>query len=137
MAALTSLRNTKSKAGDQRSFLIAANVKIYAGSIVVIEAGYAKPGKTATALSTVGIACQNYDNTGGAAGAFLVSVQTSGGDRDYLMANDTTAPVVQTGVGFDCYVLDDQTVTSDATGRSVAGKALRLENGQVWVRFPI
>ena len=137
MAALTSIRSTKSKAGDTRSFLIGANVKIYAGSIVVLEAGYAKPGKTATALTTVGIACHTYDNTGGSAGAMKVAVQTSGGDRDFLLANDTGTAIVQADVGSDCYVKDDPTVTGDDTGASVAGKVMGLEPGQGWVRFAI
>lgn len=137
MAALTNIRNTKSKDGDSRSFLVGANVKIFAGSIVVLEAGYAKPGKTATALTVAGIACHTLDNTGGSAGAFKVAVTPSLGHIDYLLANDTVTPVVQADVGGPCYVKDDQTVTGDDTGASVAGTVMGLESGQVWVRFAL
>lgn len=137
MAALTKERDTLAKEGQKKTFLMASNVKIFSGAIVCLEGGYAVPGKLDTDLVAVGVACETVDNTGGANGAKSVSVETSHGVREFLLANDTGDPIVQADVGTDCYVLDDQTVTGASSGASVAGKVMGLKDGQVWVRFSI
>lgn len=133
MAALTAERNTLSKPGELMAFPVAANVKIYKGALVVLAAGYAQPGTTATGLVAVGMAIETVDNTGGSAGAETVTVRpgihawanSSGGDA-----------ITQAEVGSDCYVVDDQTVAkADGNGtRSVAGKVLAVDGDGVWVR---
>ena len=57
MAALTKDRNTKRRDAKVFSDPVAATTKIYAGSLVCINAsGYAVPGSTSTALKARGVA---------------------------------------------------------------------------------
>lgn len=136
MAAQTNIRVTKTREGRFTTQKVAANTKIYGGSIVVLEGGYAKPGRTATGLIAMGRATETVDNTGGAAGAKTITIERSAGMVEYLYANDTGTAVAQADVGGDCYILDDQTVTGDNTGRSVAAEVCEVvPNIGVWIRF--
>lgn len=136
MAALTMVRITKSREGRFTTQKVAANTKIYGGSIVVMEGGYAKPGRSATGLTTIGRATETVDNTGGVAGAKSIVIERSVGSIEFLYMNDTGTAVASTDVGSDCYVLDDQTVTGDNTGRSVAGEVAEVvPQVGVWIRF--
>lgn len=130
--ALTQGRNTV-EITDGRTLLIPvkANTKIYEGSIVAVDGGYAIPGKKAEGLLIAGRAEVYVDNTGtgGTNGAQRVIVRRG----IFKWSNDTTNPVTQVDLLKNCYVLDDETVTSLATGASVAGKVLGIENGEVLV----
>ena len=66
MAALTADRNTPYRDGELVSFKVKGAAKIYAGSIVVSDAGYAKPGVKAENLVYLGRAEEFVDNTNGA-----------------------------------------------------------------------
>ena len=130
MSALTAERDTKRRTGDQISLNIAANVKVYAGSLVCRDsAGRAKPGVTATDVLGVGRAAETVDNTGGAADAKTVTVDKG----IFLFANSATDPVLASDVGADCYIVDDQTVSHTDTSQSVAGKVFLVESAGVWV----
>lgn len=142
MSALTKPRDGKAKRGDSETYPMAAGVKIFAGSIVVLDAGYAKPGVEDTGLLCVGRAGFTVDNTDGLDGYASICVEESVGERDFAWSNDVTNPVTQIDVGTDCFIVDDQTVGSDNTGRSVAGKAMGIftdpvRGDQVWVRCPV
>ncbi len=134
MAALTKDRNTLRRERDLLTYPVAANVKIYAGALVCLNAsGLAVPGSTATTLTAVGRAEEQVDNTGGAASALLVPCRRG----VYLFANDATDAVVQADVGKACYVVDDQTVakTNGTNTRSAAGTVRGVESAGVWVEF--
>lgn len=104
-----------------------ANTKIWAGSLVVVDAGYAAPGRTATGLYVAGRAEATVDNTGGAAGARLIEVRR--GCWKWINGDG----IAQADVGKDAYITDDQTVALVATGKSRAGKIVQVETDGVFI----
>lgn len=111
---------------------------IFAGALVCLDAnGYAIPGATATTLTTMGIAEDTVVNAGADGAASIVVRTSAGGELDHLLVNDGTNPVTIAHVGKDVYVVDDNVVSSLATGRSVAGKCTAVTSQGVWVRFPL
>jgi hypothetical protein len=135
MAALTKERNTPTRHGDHAVIRVieckvAATTTIYAGSLVMIDGGYAKPAATATGKVVLGRARQTVDNSAGAAGDKTVEVERGTFKWTNATAGDAIA---QANVWADAYALDDQTVTITATGRSKAGKIVAIEADGVWV----
>ncbi|MBF0445086.1 MAG: hypothetical protein HQL68_05810 [Magnetococcales bacterium] len=132
MSALTAGRKTVRCEGGTFAHPVAAATLIYEGGIVALDAaGNAVPGATATDLTVVGMALGRADNSGGAAGDALVSVERV----TARFINDGTDTVDRTHIGGNAYVVDDQTVAAtDGTGtRSVAGKIMDLDSDGVWV----
>ena len=76
MAALTKDRNTPERSGKDFVYPVAAATRIFAGALVVLDAGVAKPGALATGLVAVGRADAHADNRLGAAGDAKVPVRT-------------------------------------------------------------
>ncbi len=135
MAALTADRNTKERDAKTFSFPVKAATKIFAGSLVVIDAtGYAAPGSVATTHKVVGRAAEQVDNSAGANGA--VSVKVERGCFRFL--NSAAGDLIALAdVGADCYIVDDQTVakTNGTNTRSVAGKIRDVDSLGVWVEI--
>jgi hypothetical protein len=135
MAALTADRNTPARDGKTFSFPVKAASKIFAGSIVVIDAtGFAVKGSVATTHKTVGRATEQVDNSAGANGAVNVEVERG----VFRFANSAAADLIALAdVGADCYIVDDQTVakTNGAATRSVAGKIRDVDANGVWVEI--
>jgi hypothetical protein len=138
MAALTGVRATKQLVGEplppRVDYPIAANVKIWQGSQVMLDAGYLKPAATATGKLVVGMAEATVDNTGGgAAGAKKVPVRPGVSRWGNSAAADLIA---QAQVGLLCWAVDDQTVakTDGGATRSVAGTIAAVDSGGVWVQ---
>lgn len=124
MTALAADRNTAQRIARDFSDPMAASVKIYAGSLVVLDAsGNAKPGVTGTGLVARGRAAETVDNTSGSAGAKSVSVEAG----TFAFASDGT--LSRANIGKTVYIVDDQTVAAgDGTGtRSAAGTLKDLE----------
>lgn len=129
---LTAGRNTVEVAGGRHlSLPVKGNVKIYEGGLVMLQTGLAIPGTSAAGLVTAGRAETFVDNTGGADGAKSITVKRG----VFLFENDEASPVTNADLLKNCYVLDDETVTSDSTDASVAGKVLGFENGEVLVEI--
>lgn len=131
--ALSAERNTPQGADVQRSplnFPVKASTKIYKGSLVVLNAGYAAPGSTATGLIAVGRAKKTVDNTSGANGDLSIEVE----EGIFKWANAGGDAVVAADVGSTVYITDDQTVNHTSTGKSAAGKVTQLDTDGVWVR---
>jgi hypothetical protein len=135
MTALTQGRAVQSIPGILFSYPVLADAVIHQGGIVVLtSAGYAKAGVTGLNLTTVGIARESVDNTGGANGAVQVEVEEmiagclSAGGGDLIAADD---------LGKLCYLVDDQTVglTSATDTRSLAGWIRKIEGGLIFVEF--
>lgn len=133
MAALTEARSTvEVQLGSTLVLPVAAATKIFDGALVVLdESGYAAPASKADKLKAAGRAECLADNSGGTAGAISVTVRRG----VYLWDNDTTNPVTIAHVMGPCYIVDDHTVCSLATGSSIAGTVLGIdgETGQVIV----
>lgn len=127
---------------NELSVPVKANAVIYAGGIVVMQAGYAKAGVTGTGLVAAGIldpvpAVPSV--TGGATDGAITSigsdhVRVSQGVFKFNNSGggDTIA---QANVGALCYIVDDQTVAlTDGTGtRSAAGVIIDVDSSGVWV----
>lgn len=136
MAALTADRPTPRRVQQDVVLPVAANTKIYAGALVVMNtsSGFAAPGSVATTLRGVGVAQAQADNTGGANGAINVNVARG----CWRFANSSsTDQITLADVGADCYIVDDQTVakTNGSATRSVAGKVRDVDAQGVWVEF--
>jgi hypothetical protein len=139
MAALTAPRPMTGRLGDTTrpplwKLPVKANTKIWAGSLIVVDAGYAAPGRAATGLIVAGRAEQSVDNTGGAAGALVVEAR-----RGVFKFNNSASSdaIAQADVGKVCYIVDDQTValTDGSSARSRAGMIYQVETDGVLVQI--
>lgn len=135
MAKLTAPRDTNEIAGGATSLVlpVKGSTTIFQGSIVAIDAsGFAVPGKKAAGLKAAGRAEETVENTGkdGEAtvrvtrGVFVF--ENTGTAANKLTAADVLGP---------CYIEDDQTVTKLATGASVAGLVIRVDDEGVAVEM--
>lgn len=131
--ALTKDRNTAARADDLYGYPVAADAVIHAGALVVLDAGYLKPGQSGTGLIAAGRAEVAVDNTGGEDGDKTCRVRRG----CFRWKNSATDPVAQADVGATCYVEDDETVAkTDATGTlSAAGTIREIDAAGVWVKI--
>ena len=112
---------------------IAANVKIFGGSLVAASVlGLATPGAVSPALTYLGRAEETVDNTGGGASAKTVMVRRG---VAFKWGNYASDAVTQAEVGKPCYIYDDYQVakTSSNGARSMAGVVLGVDSDGVWV----
>jgi predicted RecA/RadA family phage recombinase len=110
MAALTKDRATPYRDGIEIEFPVAANSKIYSGSLVCAGThGYAVPATDSPGLRFLGVALEQVDNTGGSHGAKTVRLRRTG-----VFEFDALS-ITQAMVGTSMYVVDDHTV-DDAAG---------------------
>lgn len=110
MPALTKDRATPYRDGIEIEFPMAANTKIYAGSMVCANAsGYAVPAADTAGYRFLGVALEQVDNTNGANGAKKVRVRRAG-----VFEFDALS-ITQAMVGTSMYVVDDHTI-DDASG---------------------
>ena len=133
MTATTKNRNTQSRGGNRRGYLIGANVRAFAGAIAVLNAaGYCVPATTATGRIAVGRFAHGLDNTGGADGAETVEVERGIFRFENSAAGDA---IGLADIGKRCYLVDDQTVakTHGTNTRSVAGFVDDVDEHGVWV----
>ncbi|SDU08631.1 hypothetical protein [Stappia sp. ES.058] len=132
--ALIKERQTRMRLPERESHPVAAGVKILAGSLVVLEAGFARPGRTATGLIALGRAERTVDNTEGAAGEARIEILRK---RAFQFDNLDADPVAQADVGTTCFIVDDETVArTDGTGtRSSAGRVVAVDPAGVWVEI--
>jgi hypothetical protein len=110
MSGLTSDRATAYREGIEIDFPVAASTKIYAGSMVCVNAdGYATPAADTSGLVFVGVAMEQVDNGSGADGAKSVRLRRSG------VFEFDAASITQAMVGVSMYAVDDHTF-DDAAG---------------------
>jgi hypothetical protein len=134
---LTQDRLIKTRAGTNFNDPLAATTKIFAGSLVALNAaGYLVPGATATTLVARGVAQEQVDNSAGIAGD--KSCESRPGIYPFKNSASTDL-ITRAEIGDDCYIVDDQTVakTNGTTTRSVAGKIVDIDSDGVWVRVGI
>lgn len=128
---LTQDRNTPMKATDVVVIGLAASTRVYAGSLVMVNAaGFAVPGSTVTGLTYAGRAEEFVDNSAGAAGARSVAVRRN---NAFKWANDGS--ITQAHMLKTAYVVDDGTVAATDGGgtRSAAGRIVGIDADGVWV----
>ena len=79
MSALTRDRATPYREGIEVEYPVAANTKIYAGSLVCVNAaGYAVPAADTSGYRFAGVALEQMDNIGGSDGGKNVRVRRAG-----------------------------------------------------------
>ena len=106
---------------------------IYQGSLVALDAnGYAIPAKKAANITAAGRAEETVQNTG-SDGELVIRVSRGVFvfDNTATAANKLKASHVLT----PCYIEDDHTVTALATGSSVAGLVVRVDDTGVAVEI--
>lgn len=142
MSALTAGRVAKEWAPGSviRSYTQAASTQIYEGGLVVLNAsGYAIPAVSGTLASgtgyrVVGVAqCSQLTTASGTAnGALNIQVHTG-----YVNMKADSA-FAKTAIGFDCYIVDDQTVSMTSTNHSAAGAVAWVDaDGNPFVKVGI
>lgn len=133
MTALSAGRNTlkrdETPIPRQSRVPVAASTKIYAGSFVMLDAGYLKPAAVGVGKIPMGKAVETVDNLTGLDGAKLCTVESG----CFRWVNGDS--VAQADVGGVAYMVDDQTVAkADGTGtRSMAGRITEVDSSGVWV----
>lgn len=119
---------------------IAANVRIFQGSAVVIDnTGFARPARPAVATDrSVGVAEREFNNLGGTAGALQVEARAGVFPFRNATAGDAIA---QANVGATVFWLDDDQValTNGTNTRSAAGVVVSVSEGDnlVYVRVSL
>ena len=135
MPQATADRTTVQRANSEFSFPVAAATRLFAGTIVCINASnVAVRGSAATGLRAVGVAIEHADNTAGAAGDVRVKVRRG----LWQFGNSaSTDQITLADCGQQCWIVDDNTVakTSDTNTRSVAGIVRDVDAAGVWVEF--
>lgn len=131
MVALAKDRNTASREATDFVHPVAAAAKIFTGSIVMLNAaGDAVPASAASELTIAGVAQEQGDNSGGAAGDLTVKV------RKGAFRFENGDAIVAADVGEMAYADDDQTVFKAAAGRSPVGLIIEVDSDGVWVHIP-
>jgi hypothetical protein len=120
MSALTRDRATPYREGIEVEYSVAANTKIYAGSLVCINtAGYAVPAADTSGYRFAGVAMEQVDNSTGGNGSLTVNLRRAG-----VFEFDAVS-ITQAMVGTDMFATDDHTF-DDAAGPANDIKVGRL-----------
>lgn len=135
MTALTKDRNTVRRDGVQFNDPVAASTRIYAGSLMCLDAsGNAVPGSTSTTLTARGVPQEQVDNSAGAAGDLRIESRRG----VFPFANSAAADeITRADIGANAYIVDDQTVakTDGTATRSVAGVIRDVDSDGVWIEI--
>lgn len=132
---LTTDRNTPRRDGLQFNDPVAGATRIFAGSIVCLNAaGNAVPGALSASLKVRGVAQEFVDNRDGAIGDQRIETRRG----VFAFANSAAADeITRADIGATAYIVDDQTVakTSATNTRSVAGVIQDLDDAGVWIKI--
>lgn len=136
MAKLTNVRDTVEIANhaSRLELPVKAGAIIYQGAFVAVDAaGMAVPAQKAEGLRAAGRAEETADNQNGADGGCSVRVKRG----VFIWNNTATAAdkVSEKHVLGPCYMEDDQTVTANASGASVAGTVIWVSSEGVAVEI--
>jgi hypothetical protein len=130
MTALSADRNTPERSGNSYTFPIKAGAgTIWRGALVMLDAGEAVPGRTATGLVAAGRA-----ETGTAESPAQVTVRRG----VFRFANSAGGDAITNAdYGATVYCVDDQTVAKTSAGntRSAAGICRGVDAAGVWVEI--
>ncbi|MCB0175608.1 MAG: hypothetical protein KDJ97_34210 [Anaerolineae bacterium] len=131
MTALSKDADTPAREGVIYEYPLADDAEIFAGGIVVLDAGEAVAGSTDTGLVAVGRA-EHYANQANGDG----TIKVRRGVFRWANSADTDA-ITLAEVGSTCYIVDDATVakTDDDSARSAAGIVRDVDSNGVWVEI--
>jgi len=128
--ALTNDANTPEIDGALVAHPVEAATKIFAGSLVAINAaGNAVPAANTVGLKVVGRAEAQIDNSTGLAGALQVTLKRG----VFKFTNSVGAPLTVADIQTTALVEDDGTVSKTTTNSIPAGKIIAIEANGVWV----
>ena len=131
--ALTTERNTPSKAGKEIVIGVLTNTRVFAGSMVAVSNQFARPAQDLPGLQVVGRAAKTVDNRTNTDGAGTSGVKSVTCDIGIFRWEHTV--FTDQHIGDYAYVVDDQTVTnSGAANDIVAGVIVDVDSVGVWVR---
>lgn len=122
-----------SAGGDAFLMTVTSGATIYAGAAVVMIDGYntVSPATAAANLRSAGIA-QSAPFVDPASG--LTKVWCEQGV--FKLKNNGSNTLTGAHEGSNCYFEDDETVSSNSSSRSVAGKVVRVDSSSVvWVQL--
>ncbi|MEM1284942.1 MAG: hypothetical protein AAGH43_06110 [Pseudomonadota bacterium] len=127
--ALTKSKKIVSAEGVSRALDMKGSTTAHRGGMAVLDAnGFAAPATAATNLTAVGVFDESVVNDG-ADGAAKALIKRG----TFLMKNDGASAVTRADVGQDCFIVDDETVSSDGTGTSRAGTVFDVTDTGVFV----
>lgn len=121
--ALTQSGMLKQERWKQHLFPLSAGETAWKGGMACLDtsSGEVVPGQASTTLIPIGVFAQDKDNSAGGS-AIPVNVDLFYEITVTWWVNDTGTAVVSSDVGGNCYILDDNTVTGDNSGASIAGR---------------
>jgi len=122
MSALTRDRATPYREGIEVEYPVATNTKIYAGSLVCVNAaGYAVPAADTSGFQFAGVAMEQVDNSGGSEGSQTVRLRRAG------VFEFDAASITQAMVSIEMYAQDDHTFadTAGATNHIKVGRLVK------------
>jgi hypothetical protein len=122
MSALTRDRATPYREGIEVEYPVATNTKIYAGSLVCINAGgYAVPAADTSGYRFAGVAMEQVDNSAGGDGGQMVKLRRAG------VFEFDAGSITQAMVGADMFAIDDHTFddTAGATNHIMVGTLVK------------
>jgi hypothetical protein len=127
VTALTKERSRSQEAWKYIQFTLASGNKAYKGGLAAIDqsTGKCEPGHNESDLFPVGVFAETVDAT---SAEKLVNVDLQEEIWVEWWKNDTGTAVTAAMVTGLCYILDDQTVTADATGASIAGRVWKVDS---------
>lgn len=144
MAALNQERNTIMLAGAgplvrQVEIEMKGGVKIFAGALVSVKSGLARPGSVETGAQGWGRAEKTVDNRTGGDGAEKVIVREGVCKYNNSPSGPDFIDSAAFNLGNLCYIVDDQTVAKTDGGgtRSPAGQIFGVDADGVWVDMKI
>lgn len=146
MTALALANVLTSKTYATTRYPAAATKVFYPGTWVCLNtAGYLIPATTGAGLRSLGRCAEEatVDTTGTSNGDVKVLVELgigpTGGRRAFQIKSAPAANnILQTDVGTNVYMLDDQTGTTDSIGNSIMGEVTEIDaDGVIWCAPPL
>ena len=123
MTALSANYEDKRQDGEIISVKVKANAVIYKGALLVDKGtGYAEPGSGVAAYTFLGVAVENATGTADDGGVSVRVYKT--GTFQY-----TKASAVQSDLGVEMFLHDDQTVGTSSTNTGSCGTCVEIVDG--------
>jgi hypothetical protein len=135
MAVLTADKQVTYKHSEIAAYAMADNVHLYKGALICVNSsGYAVDATEVSAISCVGVAYENVDNTvtGHTAGGRSIRVQSG---KTFLLG---ATGMSQAAVGQAAFLVDDQTVGLAPQSPAIFVGIIRsyVSSTSVWVYIP-